>query len=150
VVGVRLVCHVEAPCQPAMIICVDLDKTLAQADDSKPFNPEVIGEPVWRMVRYIQWRLELGDTVEIFTARVYNNPRAVALIQDWLEEVAGLPRLLVTNVKRPDQDQFLDDKSRQVIENTGVIVEAEQAVLPNHQTPRPRLLNTGLGRGHRR
>ena len=116
-----------------MTISVSLDGTLAQTGTNGS-----IGEPCWKLVRFLEYQLALGNTVEIFTNRPAYD------VQEWLDTVAGLPPLEVTTVLNPAA-VFYSASARQVLPG-GVIVEAESAVVPNHQTPPARLLNTGLGR----
>ena len=122
---------------PVQIIAVDFDGTLAQYEEGQPLG--FIGEPVWRMVRWVQYQLALGNQVEIFTARIYQNEQAIPQIQDWLED-AGLPRLPVGNIKRPDFSLFVDDRARQCLKNEGIIVEyrssSGSAPLQNSRSPR--------------
>ena len=104
-------------------IGVDLDGTLAVYNGWN--GPEHIGEPVPAMVERIKGWLGEGLEVRIFTARVAGDrdglhPRAtIAIIQNWLETEAGLPKLPVTNVKDFNMVELYDDRAVQVEFNTG-------------------------------
>lgn len=118
-----LTCASKGEEYPAWQGC-DLDGTLAFYDHGK-FKPGQIGDPIPSMVERIKRTIAAGTEVRIFTARVSYGPEAVTAVQDWLEQVAGLPRLAVTNVKDPGMFQLWDDRARQVIENTGELVVAK-------------------------
>ena len=98
-------------------IGVDLDGTLAFYDTWKGI--EHIGEPIPTMVLSIKRGLELGHQFKIFTARVCNGEKAIKIIQDWLEEKAGLPRLDCTNIKDFNMIELWDDRAIRIIKNTG-------------------------------
>lgn len=102
-------------------IGVDLDGTLAVYDGWK--GPDHIGEPVTRMVALIQSYIAAGHEVKIMTARVSgeNPEHSRAVIQKWLTD-NDLPALEVTCRKDYGMIILYDDRCRQVVENTGVIV----------------------------
>lgn len=109
---------------------VDLDRTLAKythwvaADD--------IGEPIPAMVAMVDNLLERDIPVRIFTARVWHN-NSVAMferselartaIQRWCRQHLGV-ELPITCVKDLGCVALYDDIARQVIPNTGIVVEA--------------------------
>lgn len=97
-------------------IGVDLDATLAHYEGWKGSGH--IGDPIPRMVERVRAWLKAGKEVKIFTARACV-PEEIPLIQDWLENVAGLPRLPVTNVKDFRMLQLWDDRVVQVRPNKG-------------------------------
>jgi hypothetical protein len=99
---------------------VDLDKTLAQHSDTAEYDPSKIGKPIPAMMERVKSWLDKGDKVVIFTARVHE-PDAYPHIKKWLRE-QGLPDLEVTNKKRPDFDDFYDDRAVAVEPNTGKIL----------------------------
>lgn len=124
-----------------ILIGVNLDGTLAEVDDAKPFDG-TIGKPVYRMVEWVNYQLAIGNQVEIFTARVSEDPTCVTQIQDWLEQVAQLPRLPVGCIKKKAFSLFVDDKALQVLKNEGIVVEYGKYPLQNRTPPnRGRLLN---------
>lgn len=100
-------------------IGVDLDKTLAQADEFK--GPLVIGEPVPAMLERVKTWLEEGERVKIFTARVAEDPdgKIAEAIQDWTEQHVGR-RLEVTNEKDKYCKKIVDDIAEGVVPNKGV------------------------------
>jgi len=99
-------------------IGVDLDGTLAYYDGWK--GEEHIGDPIPMMVQKIKDELEVGNVVKIFTARCGNGERQIEIIQDWLEQKCGLPRLEVTATKDFAMIELWDDRCRRVKENTGI------------------------------
>ena len=101
-------------------IGVDLDGTLAHYD-SKKFP--AIGDPIEPMMKRVREWLSIGIEVRIFTARASNSENIV-YIQDWLV-ANGLPMLKVTNAKDEHMWMLFDDRARQVIYNTGIVVEAK-------------------------
>lgn len=101
-------------------IAVDLDGTLAVYNGWK--GVDHIGPPVPRMVEIIKKHLAQGDTVKIFTARLCDGLESTRIrIEDWSEEHIG-QRLEVTNIKDYSMILLYDDRCRQVIINTGIIV----------------------------
>ena len=99
----------------------DLDGTICIDDVWQ--GPEHIGMPIPSMIMRMKRLIRRGTIVKIFTARMGRPGNVVGPIQDWLEE-QGLPRLEVTNVKDPDCVLIYDDKARQVLHNTGKVVNA--------------------------
>lgn len=99
-------------------IGVDLDGTLAYYDQWR--GEEHIGEPIPMMVARIKDWLSVGTTVKIFTARWNNGENQIKIIQDWLEQKCGLPRLEVTATKDFSMITLWDDRCVQVEENTGL------------------------------
>ena len=106
-------------------IAVDLDGTLAEYDEWR--GPEHIGKPIPKMVSRVMHWLAQGKTVKIFTARVSMGQdvdgSVTKTIQDWLELECSLPRLEVTNIKDYDMIECWDDRSVQMIPNTGEAVD---------------------------
>lgn len=92
-----------------LTIAVDLDNTLAVADSGQ-FSPSVIGPPIPKMLSKVKQMIADGHKVLIFTARA-NDPENVPYVQAWCKEHLGLI-LPVTNVKTPEIDVIIDDKSR--------------------------------------
>lgn len=107
-------------------IGVDLDGTLAHYDGWK--GETHIGTPIQAMVKRIRKWIARGQKVKIFTARMHNRPDMAGIVQNWLEKVAGLPKLEVTNVKDYGLVQLWDDRAVQVIPNTGEPVRKEDDV----------------------
>ncbi len=107
-------------------IGVDLDGTLAEYNGWK--GETHIGPPIEIMVARIKKWLKEDIEVRIFTARVSGerdgvHPRAtIAIIQDWLEKEAGLPKLQVTCIKDFNMIELYDDRAVQVELNTGRLV----------------------------
>jgi hypothetical protein len=100
-------------------IGVDLDGTLAEYHGWK--GMEDIGKPIPAMVnRVFDW-LYQGIAVKIFTARA-GIPEQIPFIKKWLID-NGLPELEVTNVKDFAMIELWDDRCKQVIINTGELVE---------------------------
>jgi hypothetical protein len=99
-------------------IGVDLDGTLAVYP---PPQGKHIGPIVPKMeARIRQWLLQ-GVSVKIMTARA-EQPDEVAAIHAWLHE-NNLPSFEVTNKKDYAMLELWDDRARQVVPNTGVLVE---------------------------
>jgi len=111
-------------------IGVDLDGTLAEYKGWK--GERHIGAPIELMVSRIKEWLKEGIEVRIFTARVAGeregvHPRAtVAMIQDWLEREAGLPKLQVTCVKDFGMIEIWDDRAVRVEVNTGKVLSHKE------------------------
>lgn len=102
---------------------VGFDGTLAHYD--KWIDAEHCGEPIMRMVYKVRRRLDRGERVKIFTARVWENPalpddhhRARAAIETWCEKHLG-QKLEVTNIKDYGMIELWDDRARHVESNTG-------------------------------
>lgn len=106
----------------------DLDGTLAVYDGWR--GPEHIGEPIPAMVNKVKELLVEGKEVRIFTARVAGVREGIApeqnitLIQDWTEKHIGV-RLPVTCTKDFGMVCLFDDRAKQVIPNTGLLLEDE-------------------------
>ena len=104
-------------------IGVDLDRTIAKHWEGD-YHPTKIGEPVPLMVERVRQWLAQGIEVRIFTARM-SDPEwqadVLRAIGDWTEEVVGT-RLKATCRKDYAMIEFWDDRARQVIPDTGVLV----------------------------
>lgn len=110
----------------------DLDRTLAvfKANPGDEYFPEKIGRPIPSMVELAKRHMERGDTVVIFTARVwpgYTPERqeearvALKAIQEWCVEVFGTI-LEVTCMKDPKMHRIYDDRAVTVEPNIGNIM----------------------------
>lgn len=104
----------------------DLDKTLFKHD--KWEGPLSFSEPIPAMIAHLKANVDAGKKVKIFTARVSYaderiNDAARFAIQTLMKEHVGQV-LEVTCVKDVGMRTLYDDRARQVIENTGVVVEA--------------------------
>lgn len=115
-------------------IAVDLDGTLAGYDKWR--GPGHIGEPVPAMVERVKKWLAEGKEVRIFTARVYVPPQftpgyweRVCEAQEAREAIRAYclqhigQELPITNVKDYAMVEQYDDRAKQVIPNTGILVE---------------------------
>lgn len=101
----------------------DLDGTLAEYTTWQ--GEEYIGAPIPPMVERLQAYLARGVEVRIFTARVgpgCDIERALPPIERWCEEHLGVC-LPVTATKDFGMALLYDDRCKQVIPNTGVLVE---------------------------
>lgn len=123
------VCNGDAP--HGQWLAVDLDGTLAQYHGW--VSEEHIGEPVVSIVAAINARRAAGWKVAIFTARVSGNQeeaqRAEVAIWKWLD-FYNIKADGITCTKHKHFSEFWDDRARQVIFNTGVIVD--KAAVPDH------------------
>lgn len=123
-------------------IGVDLDGTLAHYTG---WNGGAIGKPVAPMLERVAGWIAQGLDVRIFTARVaasgltkWNGEIDSAefaneqrrLIQDWTERHLGV-RLPVTAVKDFRMRELWDDRARQVVANSGEVVEFGESVKLN-------------------
>jgi hypothetical protein len=117
-------------------IAVDLDGTLAEYTEwAGVLN---IGNPIPKMVERIKAHIADGSVVKIFTARASewnadNLNQVVTAIQNWTEEHIGV-RLAVTNEKDYNMLFCYDDRAKQVVPNTGVLVEELLASLIEENT----------------
>src|SRR3954469_11937239 len=109
-------------------IGVDLDGTLAHYDGWH--GADHIGAPVSLMVVRVKNWLAAGIEVRIVTARVSGLPfdalRARQAIHAWCYEVFGRT-FVVTNEKDFDMLELWDDRARQVVMNSGILVAARYA-----------------------
>lgn len=112
----------------------DLDSTLAVMNGFKGWHH--IGEPIEPMITLAKKYLEMGIKVKVFTARASAESLGCSkikfeqlekVIQDWTEKHIG-QRLEVTDHKDCWLLFYFDDKSVQVVENTGEIVGGDQAL----------------------
>ena len=92
----------------------DFDGTLAVEHTFEPVEP---------MVDRLRAYLDQGVEVRILTARGNDphGPHGIKLVKDWLKK-QGLPDLQVTSKKDYQMIVLYDDRARQVIQNTGVVV----------------------------
>lgn len=88
----------------ASSIAVDLDGTLAKHTPGK-FDPEVIGDPVPRMMSRVKRWLKDGEVVKIFTARAAQ-AKNISPIKKWLKQ-HGILGCEITNEKDPSMTKFL-------------------------------------------
>ena len=107
-------------------IGVDLDGTLAEyhRGDLRTYGNTYIGPPVPEMVARVKSWLERGFEVRIFTARISEEhpgdlQKIRSAIELWLQINIG-HKLKITNVKDYNMIELWDDRSIQVIPNTGV------------------------------
>lgn len=101
-------------------IGVDFDGTLAHY---KSGQYPMAGEPIKDMVSFVKRKINEGERVVIFTARVSDPSHAKAqtdLIQTWCLIHLG-HKLDVTCIKSHKMKIFYDDKARQVYTNTGIL-----------------------------
>lgn len=126
-------------------IGVDLDGTLAQYDYWR--GPEHIGDPILPMLERVKKHLADGDEVRIFTARAYplgvvsSADKAVRLTQAYQSRAAieawcikHLGQVLpVTCIKDFSMWKLYDDRAKQVVQNTGVLVEDLVSLCPSTQ-----------------
>lgn len=102
---------------------VDFDGTLAEYDGD--YASGRAGRPIPLMLNRVKRWLAQGIPVKIVTARVAStNPTALRnryIINKWLKMFLGV-ELPITSEKEPLMDELYDDKARQVIPNTGIIV----------------------------
>lgn len=107
------------PSEKKLVYLVDLDGTLAYYE--RWGEKEEIGEPIPLMKkRVLEW-IDEGIEIRIFTARAFD-VNQVKLIKKWLI-LNGFPLLEITNVKGIDVDYLFDNIAREVINNTGIIVD---------------------------
>lgn len=107
---------------------VDLDGTLAEYTGW--VGPTSIGKPIPAMVARVKQWLAEGKTVKIFTARVFAGGRVTeqelievrSAIDEWCLTYIGRP-LEITCVKDFGMIELWDDRSVQVIPNTGETVQ---------------------------
>jgi hypothetical protein len=110
-------------------IGVDLDGTLAKYETGK-FIHNQIGDPIPDAVRLVKAVIDLGYEVKIFTARMASNNEANdvgILIGDWTEKHLGV-RLEATNSKDWNCVEIWDDRARQMIYNSGVLVGTSDVI----------------------
>ena len=106
----------------------DLDGTLCRY--AGWVSEHDMGEPVPRMIERIKEHLSNGEEVRIVTARVSPNQgrskstieAVINTIQDWTEKHLGV-RLAVTCEKDFEMIWLYDDRCKQVIPNTGILLE---------------------------
>jgi hypothetical protein len=103
-------------------IGVDFDGTIATYD--KYVAPDVLGDPIPKMVGRVKRWLSEGKNVKIFTARVApdhsieEQTLAEKSIREWCLKHIG-QELDVTCIKYSSMYQFWDDKAVGVEKNTG-------------------------------
>lgn len=116
-------------------IGVDLDGTLAHYDGWK--GAAHIGEPIPRMIALVRQWLAAGKEVRVFTARVScEEPelaQTIKLIGDWTVEHIGR-RLPITNRKDYGMLFCVDDRAKQVVPNTGILLEEAIDHIPGAMT----------------
>lgn len=112
---------------------VDFDGTLAYSIHDQWDGP--LGEPISQMVERVKAWIAEGVEVRIFTARVspldkYGYPVDPARLEDLKERIGNWTlihcgrRLESTNCKDHNVNRIWDDRARQVIRDTGIVVEA--------------------------
>lgn len=100
----------------------DLDGTLAKSEGE--FDPDIVGEPIPKMIAKLREHLDAGDTCKILTARASGDKaRATKVIQAWLKE-NDLPELEVTCEKDPGMRLLYDDRAVSVKKNEGTTKQA--------------------------
>ncbi len=122
-------------------VAVDLDGTLAVHDDTIPFDPNHIGEPVEEMLQVVKQYALDGYEPVLFTARA-SDPANIPPIEAWLKK-HGIPIEKITNQKTPEMAVFLDDRARGVEMNTGVLKCATEETGQPYTPIKPGLPNWG-------
>ncbi len=114
--------------RPVGWIAVDLDGTLAEYHGW--VAADNIGQPIRLMVDRVRLWLDEGRDVRIFTARgsVGEADRELAYpaIRIWCLKHLGR-ELPITNVKDVRMIALYDDRAKQVVPNTGELVEEQLA-----------------------
>lgn len=106
-------------------IGVDLDSTLAESGDG--YDPAIIGEPIPRMADRVRRWLTEGKRVRIMTARVNEEVDgaeaavARAAIAAWTLKHFGV-EIPATCKKDRYMVALYDDRAKEVVKNTGLIV----------------------------
>jgi hypothetical protein len=106
-------------------IGVDLDGTLAKTVGGQTW--EEIGPPIYPMVQLVKEWLARSEDIRIFTARVNPNHRGIDVIrarraiEAWCQQHLGQV-LPVTYEKDWDMVLLLDDRARQVEQDTGRVL----------------------------
>lgn len=118
-------------------IGVDLDGTLAEHKPGEEYKATKIGKPIPRMVNRVKRWIEDGKTVKIFTARADGGGPVIRAIKDWCKEHIGY-ELEVTNVKDRFCVEIYDDRARQVMRNSGELIEA--AIIDDADEPKVELM----------
>ena len=103
---------------------VDLDGTLAyyESGDYDKFGPNHIGKPIPKMLKRVQDWLAEGKEVRIMTARAVDGEERIKVVKAWCKEHIG-QELEVTAQKDYRMLELWDDRAKQVIKNTGEVVE---------------------------
>jgi len=111
-----------------MSIAVDLDGTLAFNSGYR--GPHEISEPVPLMLARVRQWIANGETVKILTARVSGgDPEGCRPhIAAWLEE-HGIGGLEITAEKDREMTEIWDDRAVQVLKNTGLRVDLQDAMV---------------------
>lgn len=114
-----------------MIIYLDLDGTIAKYERGHFHTQEdwdearvPIGDPLPFISDDIKKWLRQGHIIKICTARVSdgNIEKKVKQVQDWCEEHYNF-RPEVTNRKHYEMDYLFDDRAKQMIPNTGLLLQ---------------------------
>jgi hypothetical protein len=106
-------------------IGVDFDGTLAlHPDPERPWP--ACGRPVQKMVDRVKAWLAEGEEVRIVTARVCRDNVSRTFhrkqIEEWCRDQFGR-ELTVTSEKDFEMKELWDDRAKQVVSNTGELVE---------------------------
>jgi len=98
---------------------IDLDGTLAYYERWGGIGD--IGEPIPIMKKWVLFWIKNGIKIKIFTARA-GDKKKIPPIKKWLL-LNGFPPLEITNIKGLDCDIIFDNIAKEVINNTGIIVD---------------------------
>lgn len=118
-------------------IGVDLDGTLAEHNTEGHYKATKIGKPIPKMVSRVKEWLKDGKQVKIFTARADGGGPVIHAIKVWCKKHIG-QELEVTNVKDRFCVEIYDDRARQVVHNSGELVEA--AIIDDADAPKVELM----------
>lgn len=111
----------------------DLDGTIAEHDLNKDYDPNVIGNPIPKMMDKLKEYLSKGIKCKILTARVsgiwnsgdsieYNEAYdSYIAIESWLIRYLGF-KIPITSMKDYNMLWFYDDRCVQVERDTGNII----------------------------
>ena len=106
--------------KPDEWIGFDFDGTLVKKPDRWK-GLDYIGPPIEPMVKLARKYIERGVTVKIVTARA-TREEGIAPVKQWCIDNLG-KELEVTNQKDMGMKALYDDRAKQVIPNTGILLE---------------------------
>lgn len=104
----------------------DFDGTLAEHDGTWK-DPDDLGKPIPLMVNLVKKMLDEGKEVRIMTARVSSispeREKCIKALNLWCKHVFG-KTLPLTAEKDHHMIALYDDRAKQVIPNTGILLES--------------------------
>ena len=91
-----------------LTIAIDFDRTICDTDNVTP--PYKMGPPITGAVEALQRLHEAGHKIIIHSCRSSDGPKAIKVMEDWLEYFKVPYDSVWSDIGKPVADWYIDDK----------------------------------------